>query len=102
MRHGKYKLGCTPKRWEAIAREEAAKGGLDPVKLLAGRQSRPYVLARWRAWKRLVDADFSYASIGRASGFDHTSVRYGTLQGYRERLTLQRYGRVPLTELQVA
>lgn len=65
--------------WIAIASEEAVSAGLNPIELMAGSKSHPYIVPRWRAWKRLHSQDYSLAQIGVVSGHDHTSVRHGLL-----------------------
>lgn len=72
------KFYCSPGKWERMARAAAAEAGLDPVRMLNGDGGRQYVTVRWRLWRQLAGDRFSYLSIGRASGFDHSSVIYGT------------------------
>lgn len=74
------KKGCTPAIWSKAATAEADLAGLCPVRLMAGYHRRDYVSARWRVWKALVARGFSYNSIGKAAGFDHTTIRYGCLR----------------------
>jgi hypothetical protein len=70
------------KVWIRVASEEAVAAGLDPVRLMAGDKARPYVKARWRAWARLREENprYSLIGIGRRTGHDHSSVRYGLLR----------------------
>jgi hypothetical protein len=77
------KLYCSPDRWVRVATEEAIAHRMSPALLLAGYRNRKYSNARWRAWRALVDAGYSYKSIGRASGYDHTSVRHGYLSALK-------------------
>lgn len=73
-------LYCSPGRWEKIARKAAQEARMDPVAFLAGKRDNRHAALRWELWRALVGSGFSYASIGRASGFDHTSVRYACLR----------------------
>ena len=73
------KLYCSPDRWVRQATAEALAHNMSPALLLAGYRNRKYSNARWRAWRALVAAGYSYKSIGAASGFDHTSVRHACL-----------------------
>jgi hypothetical protein len=73
------KLYCSPDRWVRVATEEALASGINPKLLLAGFRNWKYSNARWRAWRALVVGGYSYKSIGKASGYDHTSVRNGCL-----------------------
>jgi len=68
--------------WLRIAAEEAQRSGLRLAGVLGGSKQRPYVYARWRAWQRLQD-EFpraSLAGMGRTTGFDHSSVRWGLMR----------------------
>ncbi len=50
-----------------------------PREVLAGAKGKKPSLARWRAWKDVLD-EFpccSIAGVARISGFDHTSVLHG-------------------------
>lgn len=68
-----------PKIWTAIATQEAHRDGLDPVALLAGAVRKGYPEARWRAWRRVLDASphYTIAGVGRASGHHWATVLYG-------------------------
>lgn len=68
------KKGCSPNRWERTATAIAIQAGVDHIKVLAGDRRSAFVAVRWRAWRSLADAGFSYFSIGQASRFDHTTV----------------------------
>jgi hypothetical protein len=70
------KLGCQPKIWFREATRAALEHGVDPVMVMAGERARPYVAARWTAFKRLAAKNYSFNSIGVASGFDHTTIRH--------------------------
>lgn len=71
------KLGCSPRKWKIVATEEALAAGLNPIQVLAGCKQRKFVEARWRAWRRLSAKGYSYASIGAASSYNHTTVMHG-------------------------
>lgn len=73
-------LYCSPVRWEKMARKAAQEARISPSEFLGGKRDRQNATLRWALWRSLVEAGFSYASIGRASGFDHTSVRYACLR----------------------
>ena len=73
----------------------AKAAGLDPVKVLAGEKANIFVAARWLAFRSLNQRGFSYYSIGRASGFDHTTVRWGCLSQRPYRGNNQKKQRTP-------
>ncbi len=73
---GSHPLGCTPSIWEREATEQALRAGLDPVKVMAGVGTNIYVAARWLAFRGLRARGFSYNSIGKASGFDHSTIMW--------------------------
>lgn len=75
-----YKLGCTPAIWLREATAEAERAGLKPAQVLGGGRKIIFVRARWRIWSALYRRGFSILSIGRASGFDPTTVRHGLLR----------------------
>lgn len=70
-------LYCPPSRWRRMASIEANSRGLCPVRLLAGDKHRVFVTARWHVWRELYVGGCSFASIARASGFDHTTIMHG-------------------------
>ncbi len=85
------KLYCSPDLWCETVKEEAALSQCDHVRVLAGSRSVTYIRPRWRAIKRLVSAGYSYNSIAKASGFDHTTVRHAHLAdrpAFPNRLTI--------------
>lgn len=65
---------CTPAKWEREVKQEAAARGVDPVKVMAGVGSQPYASVRWAVWRKLKSDSYSITSIGRASGFSHTTI----------------------------
>ena len=90
IRHRAHRLGLKRVRYSAVfepSRDEwvqaavrrAKEANLDPGLLLAGAMGNRLSLARWKAWRDIMDAlpNCSLAGLGRVSGFDHTSVRYG-------------------------
>lgn len=79
------KLQCSKRKWERVASEEAIAAGLEPSKVLAGDRTRPYLQARWKAFQRLLDAGCSSAQIGKASGFNHTTVLHACSASMRQR-----------------
>lgn len=86
------KCRCSGLIWERAARRAASEAGLDATKFLAGQDGRRYVSARWQLWAKL-SSRFTYSSIGKASGFDHASVRHGVLQLERDRAPYSISGR---------
>lgn len=68
---------CSPALWTKIATEEATARGLCPSKLMAGERDHRYVTARWTAWRKLRDADYSLESMADACGFHHSSIMHG-------------------------
>jgi hypothetical protein len=70
------KLHCPPSLWERKATKAALEAGLNPVEVLAGSRTIEHITIRWKVWRELSNAGYSYFSIGKASGFDHTSVRH--------------------------
>lgn len=77
MNSDSNRRACHPKRWLRTASQAAREAGLNSGLLLSGLRHPAYIEVRWRVWHDLVEAGYSYSSIGRASGYDHTSVRYG-------------------------
>lgn len=71
--------GCSELQWQREATKAAIEAGLDPVRVMAGSRPYPYVAARWKAWRALRARGCSLHSIAKASGFNHTSVRYACL-----------------------
>ena len=65
--------------WTSIAIEEAVRAFLPPNAVLNGDKRHRASLARWRAWKRLLDMpeNFTIAGVARVSGWDHTTILYG-------------------------
>lgn len=80
------KFYCSPGKWERMARAAAVEAGLDPVRLLSGDGQRQHVTVRWRLWRQLATDGFSYLSIARASGFDHSSVIHAVRATHEPRL----------------
>lgn len=70
---------CTSEYWERYATNAAVEANLNPVKFLAGDRHRKYGALRWRLWRDLDKHGFSYASVGKASGFNHASIRYACI-----------------------
>jgi len=75
--------GCTAPIYTKEIIRAANEVGASIDGALAGGLSRKESHARWIAWKALVSRGFSYYSIGRVSGFNHTSVMYACRQGDR-------------------
>jgi hypothetical protein len=92
---------CSPDRWIREATQEAVEAGLKPGLLLAGRRGGGYHQARWRVWHRLSEAGYSYASIARACGADHTSVRYGHLR-LRGEMSVNTYRKKAVASIEAA
>lgn len=69
----------TEGEWIGAATQAALEAGIYPQWVLGTGSTRRVSRARWKAWKMLLDSnpDFTLAGVGRASGYDHTSVRYG-------------------------
>jgi hypothetical protein len=74
------KLKCTPKLYEESAVKAGRLAGVNVRGLLAGSRFNVITKVRWAVWRELFDAGYSYYSIGKASGFDHTSVRYACMR----------------------
>ena len=72
--NGKPCLCCTPAIWTREASAAATAMGLEPSRLLAGCLTRRYTICRWEAFRALERRGFSYSSIGRSSGFHHSTV----------------------------
>ncbi len=68
--------------WVAIASEMAQEAGIRRCDLLGPNHSKAVFPVRWRAWRAMKDRNprYSVAGIGRVSGFDATSVRYGLMR----------------------
>lgn len=66
-------------QWVATATLEARKAGVDVTRVLAGGRCRPIVVARWKSWQALLDANphVSIGGLARVSGFDHASILHG-------------------------
>lgn len=66
----------TFEEWHAVASEVAQERGLKASALMGHCHLRRSTEARWEAWRRIKAANpkYSLAGIGRASGFDHTSL----------------------------
>jgi len=64
--------------WLARATQAAQEGGTTVGAVMAGSQAKAAKLARWKAWKAVLDADprYSIAGLARTTGFDHTSILY--------------------------
>lgn len=71
------KYYCSENMWVKTATKGALAAGVKPAALLSGARDRVHTAIRWRLWGDLIDRNYSFASIGRASGFNHTSVMYG-------------------------
>lgn len=65
--------------WIGMATRMALQGGVEPAAVLMGNRSKLACLARWKAWRALLDEnpDFSAKGVAAVSGHDHTSVLYG-------------------------
>jgi len=72
----------TKGEWLGAATRAAIEARLDPVHVLRGARDKPYVHARWRAWKMILDENPGYTVKGLAavSGHDHTTVLHGLRQ----------------------
>lgn len=68
--------------WRTVALEAATEAGVCHMAVIRGDRNKAVCWARWRAWKKLMAMDDSYslAGVGRVSGWDHTSVRFGLLR----------------------
>jgi hypothetical protein len=75
----KRRFRPTKSAWITTATEIAAQAGLNVTELLAGSKKRPYAIARWRAWRVMLDMspNVSIAGVARISGHDHTTVLHG-------------------------
>lgn len=61
--------------WQKIADQHE---GVTLEDVLGRRRRGKIVDARWALWRALDEVGkYSYASIGRATGYNHTSVLYG-------------------------
>lgn len=69
-------MRCTPEIWLGAALAEVSRRGMSPTAFLAGQRTSGYFLARWRVWRSLVQAGYTYSSVGKASGFHHSVVMY--------------------------
>lgn len=81
----------TPDEWIQAATTEAAQAGVRVGDVLAGDRRRGPCVARWRAWKRVLDSNPRYSVIGlaRTSGFDHSTLisalrRLSKIDGVRQ------------------
>ena len=79
------KLGLSQRKWIKTVTEVCAQYGMAPEPVLAGSKAHRHVGLRWEAWRILAAYGHSYAAIGKTSGYDHTSVRYGVVDAVRER-----------------
>lgn len=77
--HEHRQIAFTPssEKWIATAREEAAKVRVTVRLVLSGDKRLRPLLARHRAWGRLLSEGYSLSGISRASGFHHTSILIG-------------------------
>lgn len=73
-----------------LAEQAGAALGVDAADVLGSGRSRTLVVARHAVWLALRRRGHSYPEIGRACGYDHTSV----LEAVRRR------GAAPGTELE--
>lgn len=66
----------TSDEWIQAASVEAAQAGVRVGDVLAGDRRPGPCVARWRAWKRVLDSNPRYSIIGvaRISGFDHSTI----------------------------
>lgn len=75
----------TPEMWIAIAKKHADDAKVSVSELLAGRRPQQIVIARWKAWREILETnrDISVSGLARVSGFDHTTILLGLkrLQG---------------------
>lgn len=79
----RQKLQCSKARYEHLAKCLALEAKIDPRPVLSGDKGRQFRSIRWTAWKILHDAGCSAAQIGKASGFDHTTVIYALTPEWR-------------------
>lgn len=73
------KLGCTPEQWLRLATKAALRAGVSPAKVVSGCQEFAHVRIRWSVWRDLCHRGYSYNSIAKSSGFDHTAIRHAHL-----------------------
>lgn len=79
-----FKEANTPSwgEWLGIASQVAQEAGL-PVRAITGKSRRKVaVVARWMAYKRLLEEypEYSIAGLARTAGRDHTGILYGLAQ----------------------
>lgn len=69
----------TKGEWLGAATRAAMATNLDPVHILRGARDKPYVLARWKAWRMILDEnpDYTVNGVAAISGHDHTTVLHG-------------------------
>lgn len=65
--------------WLTTAIAEAHSAKIPLAAMLNGDRHWAAVLARWRAWKQILDKDpdYSIKSLATACGYDHTTILYG-------------------------
>jgi len=72
---------CRPTKrvWVNVAKEVASETGVCAEAILQGNRNRKVVVARWEAWRRVLDSNPRYSVLGlaRIAGFDHTAVLHG-------------------------
>jgi uncharacterized protein YycO len=79
------KIYCSPSIWAKEATRAAQTAEVCPVQVLSGSMKKEHTAIRWAVWRDLVGRGYSYSSIGRAGGYDHTSVRYACIVGRESR-----------------
>lgn len=65
--------------WTAAATQAATEAGVPLAQVVGPFKNRKAATARWRAWKHVLDQNpqYSIAGLGRASGWDHSSIIWG-------------------------
>jgi hypothetical protein len=61
-------------QWLAAVVEEAARVHVRPGAVLSGERTLRPLVARSRAWMRLLAEGYTLSGIGRTSGFHHTTI----------------------------
>jgi hypothetical protein len=65
--------------WISAATCAAQEAGIKPGAIIGGSMQKNVCMARWMAWKRLLDSNprYSLAGLARVSGWHHTTIMYG-------------------------
>lgn len=69
----------TDGEWIGAAMAEGELAGVNYKRILGGDRQAPVALARWKAFKRILDEypNYSVAGLARTSGYHHSTVMYG-------------------------